>query len=394
MTDQYKLTKEDAVEYVKTIPGLFPKQAKLTGTEISDGNMNFVFRVRDHAGKSVILKQALKQALPYMRAVGPSWPLTPDRIRVEYETLVIQNEICPEFVPDVYHYNEKLKLIIMEDLLSHRILREGLIAQQQYPFSAKHIGSFLARILFFTSEFTLSSEEVRALQSKFANETMCHISENFIFTYPFEDHHMNRYNPLIHEVVSDIWENRDLKAEIEKIKHQFMTDKQALIHGDLHTGSIMITESDTKVIDAEFAFYGPIGFDIGLFIGNVMMDYASHRKDTGSSYPAYLLDLIQEVWDQFESEFRRLAEQKEKPADSRDLDRFFSSLFSESLGFAACEMMRRVMGTSHVEDLERIEDYESRAHAENYVLQMGQNLIMERHQIESPQELFLYIKKM
>ena len=58
-----------------------------------------------------------------------------------------------------------------------------------------------------------------------------------------------------------------MKLEVAKLKEGFLTHAQALIHGDLHTGSIMVTEEDTKVIDPEFAFYGPIGFDIGAVIG-------------------------------------------------------------------------------------------------------------------------------
>jgi 5-methylthioribose kinase len=42
-----------------------------------------------------------------------------------------------------------------------------------------------------------------------------------------------------------------------------MNNAQALIHGDLHTGSILIKEDSMKVIDPEFAFYGPMGYDIG-----------------------------------------------------------------------------------------------------------------------------------
>ena len=46
-----------------------------------------------------------------------------------------------------------------------------------------------------------------------------------------------------------------------------------MIHGDLHTGSIMVTATETRVIDPEFAFYGPMGFDIGAVIGNLLLAY-------------------------------------------------------------------------------------------------------------------------
>ena len=50
-----------------------------------------------------------------------------------------------------------------------------------------------------------------------------------------------------------------------------MTAAEALIHGDLHTGSIMVNQDETKVIDPEFAFYGPMGFDVGLLLANFFL---------------------------------------------------------------------------------------------------------------------------
>lgn len=55
--------------------------------------------------------------------------------------------------------------------------------------------------------------------------------------------------------------------------YRFCERAQALIHGDLHTGSIMVTHDSTQVIDPEFAFYGPMGFDIGAFLGNLILAF-------------------------------------------------------------------------------------------------------------------------
>jgi 5-methylthioribose kinase len=54
-----------------------------------------------------------------------------------------------------------------------------------------------------------------------------------------------------------------------------MTTTQALIHGDLHTGSIFINENSLKVIDPEFAFYGPMGYDVGNIIANLIFAWAN-----------------------------------------------------------------------------------------------------------------------
>lgn len=53
----------------------------------------------------------------------------------------------------------------------------------------------------------------------------------------------------------------------------FIERQQALLHGDLHTGSFMVTEETTYAIDAEFAFYGPIAFDVCKMIANLLIAY-------------------------------------------------------------------------------------------------------------------------
>ena len=35
----------------------------------------------------------------------------------------------------------------------------------------------------------------------------------------------------------------------------------------------MVTPDSTQVIDPEFAFYGPMGFDIGAFLGNLILAF-------------------------------------------------------------------------------------------------------------------------
>ena len=55
------------------------------------------------------------------------------------------------------------------------------------------------------------------------------------------------------------------------MKKKFVTSTEALIHGDLHSGSVMVKEGSTFVIDPEFAFYGPMGFDLGALLSNFLL---------------------------------------------------------------------------------------------------------------------------
>ena len=54
-------------------------------TEVGDGNLNLVFIVRGAAGAAIV-----KQALPYVRLVGESWPLPLNRSFFEYHALIRQ----------------------------------------------------------------------------------------------------------------------------------------------------------------------------------------------------------------------------------------------------------------------------------------------------------------
>jgi 5-methylthioribose kinase len=43
------------------------------------------------------------------------------------------------------------------------------------------------------------------------------------------------------------------------MKLKFLCHAEALVHGDLHSGSIMATADDVCVIDPGFAYFGPMG---------------------------------------------------------------------------------------------------------------------------------------
>lgn len=78
--------------------------------------------------------------------------------------------------------------------------------------------------------------------------------------------------------------------------HRFCERAQALIHGDLHTGSMMVTTDSTQVIDSEFGFYAPMGYDIGAFLGNLILAYFSqdgHATETNDRKVCVCLNWFQ-----------------------------------------------------------------------------------------------------
>ncbi|MEJ8546856.1 S-methyl-5-thioribose kinase [Brevibacillus borstelensis] len=386
------LTEQEAVQYVKELPGLFAEGAVLSSREIGDGNLNLVFHIRDEArGKSVIVKQAL----PYARVVGESWPLTLDRARIESEALRIQYKYVPDLVPQVYRYDQELALTVMEDLSDHILMRKGLIEGRRYPSFAKQIGRFMAHTLFYTSDLGAHPYEKKTLVGTFVNPELCKITEDLVFTDPYENAPTNNFNPLIRREVEEIWKNKPLKLEIAKLKYDFLTRAEALLHGDLHTGSIFVTETSTKVIDPEFAYYGPIGFDIGAVIANLLLNYAGQHgleQDEGKreSYREYLLTTVEDVWNEFVSQFVQLwhKQAKERSAHVEGLwQSYVKRLIQDTAGFAGCKILRRVIGLAGVADLNSISDEKTRAEAERLALLIGQELILKRGGIEESTDI-------
>ena len=245
----------------------------LVVTEIGDGNLNYVYRVmRPGPEKRSLI---VKQSVPYLRMVGEDWPLNKDRMITEIKALQAYNRIAPEFVPDIYHADEEMCVLIMQDLGDVKVLRYEMMDGVAFPNVGEDIGRFLAVSLFNTSYLGMESIERRKLMSEFTlNDDLCKLTEEFIFTFPFIDHESNYENPPTNKYALDLFRSDpEYLKRIVKFKEQFLSKTDALIHGDLHTGSLMTGPGQTYVIDTEFAFFGPFGFDIGKIIANFLMSY-------------------------------------------------------------------------------------------------------------------------
>src|SRR5579863_3944931 len=300
--DEYRVLHDaDLRAYLAQVPDI---AAQLGGppqawsiSEVGDGNLNLVFIVKGANGGI-----AVKQALPYVRLVGESWPLPLSRSHYEYQALVHQARLAPGLVPAVLHHNEALALIAMELLEPHIILRKGLVAGTCYPRLVDHITTFLARTLFLSSDLAVPAAQKKQGIAAFAgNHALCKITEDLIFTEPYFQAEQNRWtSPWLDATAADFREDLDLHVAISRLKLKFMTSPEALIHGDLHTGSIMLTESETRVIDPEFAFYGPMGFDLGAVIGNLIMSYLAsvgHERTAGErrAFETWVLETTESV---------------------------------------------------------------------------------------------------
>ena len=379
--------------------------------EVGDGNLNLVFIVRG-ADASV----CVKQALPYVRVAGTSWPMTLERAFFEASYYSAVAPYVDGLIPRVYHYDAELYCTVMECLSPHIILRQGLIAGRRYPKVARDVGEYIARASFFTSDLARPFEPKMDGIALFArNKELVRITVDLVFCDPYRRSGRNRHtSPQLDELVADLRADGRLKVAAAHFGRKFLNEVQALVHGDLHSGSVMVTESDTRVIDPEFAFYGPIGFDLGAFLGNLLLSWYSQpghatRQDTRADYQEWILEQVATFWESFRSNFIALwAENPHgdvlptsmfvRPEEAVMLEAarsaFLDGLFADMLGFGACKMIRRIVGFAHVIDFDRIEDAAVRARCEAGALAMARTLLTHPAQFHSIQDVIDAVPRM
>jgi 5-methylthioribose kinase len=395
--DYRSLAERDIPEYLSNYPALCRclggSPADWRVQEVGDGNLNLVFIVEGPAGSLCV-----KQALPYVRLVGEGWPLPLDRAFFEHRASEINARHAQAQMPAMHHYDPALYLMAMERLAPHIIMRRGMIQGIVYPQFAGQIADYLARTLFFTSDLALPAAEKKALVATFCGNTaLCRITEDLIFTEPYMVHERNHWTtPQLDRAAAAIRGDAALKRAVSFLKLKFLTEAQALLHGDMHTGSIMVTATETKVIDPEFAFFGPIGFDVGKLIGNLLLSFfsqAGHEAAPGGrdAYRAWILETVEAVWNGFADGFVRLwAGHPGGDAFPRALfegpegeasfalaqSRLMRDILTDSLGFAGASMIRRTLGLAQNIDMTTIKDQDRKAGCERLNLELARELIL------------------
>ncbi|WP_108485144.1 S-methyl-5-thioribose kinase [Oceaniglobus ichthyenteri] len=356
--------------------------------EVGDGNLNLVFILNGPKGTVIV-----KQALPYVRLVGDSWPLPLYRAFYENQALIRQQQRDPGSVPQVFHFDGDQALIIMEYLAPHIILRGKLIAGERVANLSRTMGEFCARTAFRGSELCMASGDKKADVALFAgNVAIPAISEALVFTAPYHEAELNHHTPELTPVVEKLRGDVALKTRVQAMMMKFISNTETMLHGDLHTGSIMSTDDDSRVIDPEFVQYGPMGFDIGMLTANFLMAYFSqpaHRSaaDLGG-YQGWILDQIREIFEHFDTEFRHLWKTErtgilypatlfEDQGHSSDAacEDVLRQIYEDAFAFCGIEMLRRVLSLAHNADFETITDTAVRAPLEARNIMMGVELI-------------------
>jgi 5-methylthioribose kinase len=362
--------------------------------DVADGNINAVYLVEGPAGGVCV-----KQALPWLRVAGDSWPLPLERAVFESAYMRRVEPIVGTLMPRWLHFDPVLHVIVMERLQPHIILRQGLIQGRVYPGAARAVADYVAASGFFTSDLASPFErkcEDLALFSR--NVALQRITVDLVFTDPYAVAQRNHWTePWLDAWAAALRNDFALKTAVAHHRLNYLTHTQALIHGDLHSGSVMVTEADTRVIDGEFAWLGPIGFDLGAFIANLLMAWFAKPADSGAAptqvaYRQWILEQTVAFWQRFDQQFRGHWSGHAEANDAYPAQHFAGAdgqarlaqiqrdyvgrIFDDALAYAAIKIIRRIVGFAQVADFLAIEDPQRRAHAQAGALALARDLLL------------------
>ena len=363
--------------------------------DVADGYINAVFIVDGPKGGI-----CAKQGLPYVRYHGESWPL--DETRAFYEASYMRRlePVVGKLAPALLHFDPVLQFIVMEKLAPHVVLRGALVEGRTFPKVGADIGRYIATAAFHTSDLGVPFERKFEDIGLFSgNTSLLRISVDLIFTDPYVEVWRNRFVPELGAWAKAFRDDTELKTAVAIHRNAFLSNRQALLHGDLHSGSVMVTEAESRVIDGEFSTFGPIGFDLGAFAGNLVINwYAQAGYARGeaerTAHRAYLLDQIVELWGSFRAELLRLWEARTEAggdgypashfADAAGRarlaairERYIQAVFEDLVAFASIKIIRRILSYAQVSDFLVIEDTQRRAEVQAAALAFARTVLKD-----------------
>ena len=380
----FLMNQDDVIDYVKEKLDMFEKDAKLSVKEIGDGNLNYVFRVWDeNSGKSVIVKHAGVEL-----RISKEFKITTDRNRIESEILILVDKLAPGLVPKIIMYDTTMCACCMEDLTGgYQLMRYALIKGETFPLFADDITTYMVNTLLLTTDIVMGHKEKKELVKNYINPELCEITEDLVYTEPYADlrNRNNVFPPIADFVKRELYDDKELKLEVAKLKFDFLNNAQALLHGDLHTGSVFIKQDSTKIIDPEFAFYGPIGYDVGNVIANLFFAWchadAEFEPGKRESFCEWIHETAIKVIDLFVEKFNvcydeYVTEYMAKVPGFKE--HYLNSVLADTSGVTGLELNRRTVGMANVKDLTTISDQDKRARAEKICISAAKDFIKNR----------------
>ena len=155
---------------------------------------------------------------------------------------------------------------------------------------------------------------------------------------------------------------------------------------------MIANEDGIRILDPEFAFYGPMGYDIGNVIGNLFFSWANKFYTMPKEAEA-ISNLERTIAELCDLTMSKLAAKYDKMV-SFSLYRteafrqaYLAGVLADSIGYAGTEIIRRVVGDSKVAEITSVNEPAQRLPMERALLKLGITLIKQRECLQSGSDI-------
>mmetsp|Transcript_25571 Transcript_25571/g.33448 ORF Transcript_25571/g.33448 Transcript_25571/m.33448 type:complete len:474 (+) Transcript_25571:115-1536(+) len=323
--------------FIDSLESADPKDIVLE--EVDGGITNYCFHAFDTAqpSKGVFMKHAKD----YVRGFGEGAKLTRERVRYEYDGIQEFSRYSSEVTPAVYVFNEEKSYLVTEFLDGYHLLTEDLRAMKVDLEVPNRIAKLLGQCHADIHADITERDVVMAFKDMYKNEEHFKLWDDHLFP-PLLDtlnHPEMCKNPDLCEDLRSLCDDGLLVEAVEQIRKVYLNKKQSLVHADLHSNNILVTDEgggSVKVIDFEKFAYGPCGLDLGQFFCNYAWYYACANKKTDKDAMA---DAVVQFWETYKDTFKENALSKLADDPSRFSFRILEETLTDAVGFMGLYMI-------------------------------------------------------
>jgi len=284
-----------------------------------DGNINWVRRVRAADGACFVVKQA-RAALERF----PEYRVTTERMVFEARYGEIVRARVPtqaHVLPRVIFFDETERLLVMEDLGGATRLDHLLGEARAEPATLEALGEFLGAV------HRATRAEAESLSTRFANDEMRELHGEHIFSLPYAANDFP-IEPRLRALADEVLARPGLRARIAGLRERYYVAREALVHGDVQAGNVLVQGLRPRLIDAEIAHVGDPAFDLGQAFAHVHV----HRVHAREVIPLEACEAA-------------LCAGYARTADASP------DLFSRARAYAGVEILRRAIGAARLTTL-------------------------------------------
>ena len=346
------------------------------------GNLNHVCRVTDGKGNSIYIKQAGDTL-----RISEDMTATLDRNRQESEILQLEEKMAPGMVPHVYFFDTTMSACGMEDCSDYEVMRDAMLKHETFPRFADDISTFMVRTLLLSSDVVMDHRKKKELTRRFITPDLDDITEKLVLMEPYLGAERNNvFEPNREFVEKELYQHDALHLAVSKLKFNFMTNAQALLHGDLHTGSVFIRKDSTKIFDCEFGTFAPMGYDIGNVVANLIFAMDNGIAGGDQAFADWTVQAAADTIDLFIRKYNSLYDEAvtEPMAKVPGFKEYYlESILKDTAGYAGTELHRRTVGMANVVDVTSIKDTRKRLLAERTNIVAGKDFILHQEKFMS-----------